>query len=364
MSSDGGWAGGYAALAGNCKMMAAPCAEENSVPGSGSTRTPSPSSGRSTPRSQRSVSKCRTIRNYGEVRTSELWKWLWVDFSLPPRSPVSRLIKRNMRNHSREHLLDLEGGEEAMETIREEQCVGFSPWGETPLGEGSIGAAVFTLVSSAMGAGCLSLPFMLSEAGLIPGIIMLVVGALLAHLSLVVLMSCARYTDSDSMARLVSLTDGGNGRIVDFAIAVYGIAAALCYLMFIGDFFVGIAHSPLLNLEVSRETVIIGISLVVVWPLSLPRNLSALRHVCVLSVLAICLTALAVAWKAPSYAALAAKAGSGAEENSELWAIKWWNSDPSTMLKSFSIALFAFAAHTNAVPVATSLKKADGGSIW
>jgi len=259
-------------------------------------------------------------------------------------------------------LLDLD---EEMGTIREEQCVGFSQCRETPLGEGSVGAAVFTLVSSAMGAGCLSLPFMLKQSGLIPGVIMLVVGALLAHLSLVVLMSCARYTDSDSMAKLVALAGGGgNGRIVDVVIAIYGISAVLCYLMFIGDFFLGIAHSPLLNLNVSRETLIIGISLVVVWPLSLPRNLSALRHVCVLSVLAICLTALAVAWKAPSYSALADKAGSTPGEDQSDWAIKWWNSDPYAMLQSFSIALFAFAAHTNAVPVATSLKKADGGSIW
>eukprot|EP00418_Pyrodinium_bahamense_P004742 CAMPEP_0179018572 /NCGR_PEP_ID=MMETSP0796-20121207/4422_1 /TAXON_ID=73915 /ORGANISM="Pyrodinium bahamense, Strain pbaha01" /LENGTH=585 /DNA_ID=CAMNT_0020714333 /DNA_START=339 /DNA_END=2094 /DNA_ORIENTATION=- len=250
-----------------------------------------------------------------------------------------------------------------------EESVGFSRMVSqvlAPLGEGSLLAGVFTLVSSAMGAGCLSLPFMIKRAGVWSGILMLVMSAVLAHLSLVVLMSCARYTDSDSMARLVAVAqEGGTGRVVDVVIAVYGIAAVLCYIIFIGDFFFGIARAPLLNLDVSRETLVVAVSVAVVWPLSLPRSLSALRYVCVLSVGAICLTAVAVACKAPSYIhSEGGGKGTETQQHSEGWELKWWSTDPYDALQSFSIALFAFAAHTNAVPVAISLKKADGGSIW
>eukprot|EP00931_Biecheleriopsis_adriatica_P097324 TRINITY_DN7108_c0_g2_i1.p1 TRINITY_DN7108_c0_g2~~TRINITY_DN7108_c0_g2_i1.p1 ORF type:complete len:533 (+),score=83.07 TRINITY_DN7108_c0_g2_i1:43-1641(+) len=327
-----------------------------------STRSPSPSEGSgtsapSTPPRSRARTSTQRLRNYSSVKSSELCKWLWLDFSSPAQNAVSKRIRRTMRSYSSDHLLDLEG--DGIATIREEQFVGFSQMAS--MGEGSLVAAVFTLVSSAMGAGCLSLPFMLKSSGIIPGIMMLVVGALLAHLSLVVLMSCARYTESDSMAQLVALASGGGrSRAVDIVIAIYGIAAVLCYLMFIGDFFLGIIRSPLLNLDISRETLIVVVSAVVVWPLSLPRNLSALRYVCVLSVLAICLTAIAVAWKAPGYAQM----GSLESGATQQWELKWWSSDPSAMLQSFSIALFAFAAHTNAVPVATTLKRADGGSIW
>jgi len=309
------------------------------------------------------------LRNYNSVGSKELWRWLWLDYSVPAKTPVARLIRRNMRSHSRDCLVDYSQGEPfspkcSLGGVREES-VGLSRMVSQvlePMGEGSLLAAVFTLVSSAMGAGCLSLPFMLKQSGVVLGLAMLVVGALLAHLSLVVLMSCARYTDSDSMAKLVALAQGGGrGKAVDVVIAVYGIAAVLCYLMFIGDFFSGIVASPLLDLQVSREALIVAISACVVWPLSLPRSLSALRFVCVLSVTAISLTAVAVAFKAPSYAL----SRGGAETSAEVtWELKWWNSDPRTALQSFSIALFAFAAHTNAVPVATSLKKADGGSIW
>jgi len=340
------WAGSYAMLK-LCKELQT----------SQSASTLSPSSSGSSTRSN-SKRGLADLRDYASVRHAELWKWLWLDFSTPVHSEVPRLIRKNMRQCNRNHL-DLE----ALQPIREE-TVGLSQSKVSLFKEGSTGAAVFTLVSSAMGAGCLSLPFMLRTSGIIPGIFMLALGAVLAHLSLVVLMSCARYTESDSMAQLVGLASSRPGRAaparaVDVVIAVYGIAAVLCYLMFIGDFFLGIAQSPLLQLDVSRETLIVVISMVVVWPLSLPRKLSALRHVCVLSVLAISLTALVVALKTPSYARLGSQ-GADAEK----WQLVWWKSDPYALLQSFSIALFSFAAHTNAVPVATSLRQADGATIW
>ncbi|CAE7503696.1 Slc38a11 [Symbiodinium pilosum] len=326
------------------------------------TRSPTqsePSSCPSTPPTRCSSKPfAMRLRNYDSVANTELWKWLWLDFSAPVQASVPRLIRRTMRKCSRSNVdlesMDLEG----LDTIKEEHSVGLSQRNSL-LGEGSLGAAVFTLVSSAMGAGCLSLPFMLKNSGIISGLLMLGLGAVLAHLSLVVLMSCARYTESESMAQLVAVARGrGSGRSVDVVIAIYGISAVLCYLMFIGDFFLGIVRSPILNLNVSRETLIVSIAIAVVWPLSLPRRLSALRYVCVLSVVAIGLTAMVVAWRAPSYAGLRSA------EADEKWQLVWWSSDPFAALQSFSIALFSFAAHTNAVPVATALKNADGGSIW
>mmetsp|Transcript_100064 Transcript_100064/g.311790 ORF Transcript_100064/g.311790 Transcript_100064/m.311790 type:complete len:556 (-) Transcript_100064:169-1836(-) len=312
------------------------------------------------------------LRDYSSVGAGELVRWLWLDYSKPARSRVARQIQRNLRRHSSDSAA-ADAGSAGLHAIEERQeSVGLARLvSKVPelFGEGSLLASVFTLVSSAMGAGCLSLPFMLKRAGVLQGLLMLVVGACLAHISLVVLMSCARYTQSDSMARLVALAQGGGtGRVVDVVIAVYGIAAVLCYTIFIGDFFSGIARAPPIGLELSRETLMIVISAAVVWPLSLPRDLSALCYVCVLSVSAICLTAVAVACKAPSYfhagRGLQAIALGVAPQASEAWQIRWWSDDPYDALHAFSISLFAFAAHTNAVPVATAMKKADGGTIW
>jgi len=293
------------------------------------------------------------LREYGSLGSGELWKWLWLDFSRTPQSTVGRRLKRKLSG------FNLEADAAEAEAIREAPVgpVGLSLL--PPVEEGSLMASVFTLVSSAMGAGCLSLPFMFKQSGILLGLVLLLSGAILAHISLVVLMCCARYTDSSSMSRLVSLAGAGGGRVVDVVIAIYGIAAVLCYFIFIGDFFSGIVRSPFLGWEVSRETIITTVAVFVVWPLSLLRSLTALRYVCVLSVVAVCITALVVALKAP------AEARAGWDQGDDgAWELKWWNNDCYTMLHSFSIALFAFAAHTNAVPVATSLKHADVRTIW
>mmetsp|Transcript_122462 Transcript_122462/g.305793 ORF Transcript_122462/g.305793 Transcript_122462/m.305793 type:complete len:561 (-) Transcript_122462:392-2074(-) len=340
----------------------------NSTPSS--TRASSPS-GSVSPRcdhqtlqlSPNSLSSTRSLREYRSLGNRELWRWLWLDFSRPVQSTASKRLKRKLSNCNLEATAQ-EVQQRELRAIREEP-VGLSLL--PPIGEGSPLAGIFTLVSSAMGAGCLSLPFMFKQSGIILGLLLLFAGAVLAHLSLVVLMCCARYTDSGSMAHLVSLAGGSSrgGRAVDVVIAIYGIAAVLCYMMFIGDFFGGIVRSPFLGWDVPRETLIICIAAVVVWPLSLPRSLTALRYVCVLSVVSICITAVVVAFKTPEQQSLGFEEASGSGTQApDDWELRWWNSDPRCALQSFSIAIFAFAAHTNAVPVATSLKRADGRSIW
>uniref|UniRef100_A0A7S4UCR9 Amino acid transporter transmembrane domain-containing protein n=1 Tax=Alexandrium monilatum TaxID=311494 RepID=A0A7S4UCR9_9DINO len=223
---------------------------------------------------------------------------------------------------------------------------------------GPLCRAVFALASSAMGAGCLSLPFMLRSCGVASGFLMLLLGASLAHLSLTVLMDGAVRTGCSRMAELVAPSGSVGARaFVDMVMATFGISAMLCNLIFAGNFFSGIAHSPLLNLDVSRDRLIAAISAFVVWPLSLGRGKSVLRHVSFLSVAAICLTAVIVACKAPAYAAV--RSAATLPEDREL---KRWSSDPYTLLQSFSIALFAFNAHANAVPTAHTLARSGGDS--
>mmetsp|Transcript_131083 Transcript_131083/g.407665 ORF Transcript_131083/g.407665 Transcript_131083/m.407665 type:complete len:386 (-) Transcript_131083:46-1203(-) len=209
-----------------------------------------------------------------------------------------------------------------------------------------------------MGAGCLSLPFMLRSCGIASGILMLILGAALAQLSLAALMEGAARAGCGRMAELVVPSGRGGARaVVDIVLALYGIAAVLCYLIFAGDFFSGVARSPLLNLDISRESLIVAISVLVVWPLSLGRGPAALRRASVLSVVAICLTAVIVVCKAPAHSATRSTATAPEDR-----ALKWWSSDPCTLLQSFSIAIFAFAAHTNAVPVAHALTRSGGDS--
>jgi len=287
---------------------------------------------------------------------------LWVDSSLEPSCSTTELFLENLLLHK---------AGEPLEPLNE--TVGFAQHGgdyeATRVAEQSSLHGVFTLVASAMGAGCLSLPHMMQQSGLGLGLVLLICGAAFAHLSLVVLMSCARYTKCRSLAQLVALGAGGieakimrHGRFrmdlfVDAVLAAYGVAAVLIYMMLIGDFLGGIAQHPALfgsAVAVPRAPLILG-ALPLLLPLSLPREVSALRHICVLSTSAIIFMAVAVFVKTPALSMAHVELGKR---------IVWFDGDVWTTLKSFSIAVFSFAAHTNAVPVATALKDPRPARIW
>ncbi|CAK9012285.1 Putative sodium-coupled neutral amino acid transporter 7 (Solute carrier family 38 member 7) [Durusdinium trenchii] len=265
---------------------------------------------------------------------------LFVDIGANPECPQSGKFLQNLIYHGSQ-----------LEPI--DEAVGLAH----ATGAGSMFSSIFTLVASAMGAGCLSLPHMFSKAGLVLGLSLLTCGAVLAHVSLVILMSCARYTQSRSFAELVSnlQEDQLDGPVrdlsVDIVITLYGMAAVLIYMMLIGDFMSDIARSPLFDLEVPRHYVILA-SLTVVFPLSIPRNVTALRYISFLSISAITFLTLVVAAKTPEH--LADLEGSNDSSGTSV----------QTVLQCFAMALFSFNAHTNAVPVALSLDQPRATRIW
>eukprot|EP00434_Breviolum_minutum_P019100 symbB.v1.2.016836.t2/scaffold1278.1/size127201/5 len=280
---------------------------------------------------------------------------LFVDLGAQPRCPQSGRYLENLIYHGTQ-----------LDTINE--AVGLAQ----VAGRGSMFSSVFTLVASAMGAGCLSLPHMFSKAGLPMGLLLLTCGAVLAHISLVILMSCARYTQSRSFAELVSqlqeenldhLDGPARDLSVDVVITLYGMAAVLIYMMLIGDFMSDIARSPLFHLEVSRHWVIMA-SLLVVFPLSIPRNVTALRYISFLSISAIVFLTIVVLAKTPAHwtdtdtVAGAVVALGTVESEDEVTCSLW------IVLQSFAMAIFSFNAHTNAVPVALSLDQPRATRIW
>jgi len=360
------WVGAYASSVGAAKVMPTSITKQN-----GNSRDSDPETGSDD--DKREVVRRRSFSRNTSVG-SEIWnpsncsskseENLWVDSSLEPSCSTTELFLENLLLHKAGELLE-----------HPNETVGFARQGgdheATGVAEQNSWSGVFTLVASAMGAGCLSLPHMMRQSGLGLGLVLLICGAAFAHLSLVVLMSCARYTKCRSLAQLVALSCGAadieakilrQGRVrmdlfVDAVLAAYGVAAVLIYMMLIGDFLGGIAQHPALfgsAVAVPRAPLILG-ALPLLLPLSLPREVSALRHICVLSTSAIAFMAVAVLVKTPALTMAHAELGKQ---------IVWFDGDAWTTLKSFSIAVFSFASHTNAVPVGTTLKDPRPARIW
>ena len=137
----------------------------------------------------------------------------------------------------------------------------------------------------------------------------------------------------------------------------YGMAAVLIYMMLIGDFFADIAKSPLFGYtEVPRQHLIVA-SLVFVFPLSIPRNVTALRYISFLSTSVIVFLTAVVLAKMPAHVL--------ANEATAAEVAPWTNAGRfQTVLQSFAMALFSFNAHTNAVPVAMALDQPRAARIW
>ena len=135
----------------------------------------------------------------------------------------------------------------------------------------------------------------------------------------------------------------------------YGMAAVLIYMMLIGDFFADIAQSRLFGYaDVPRQRLILA-SLFCVFPLSIPRSVTALRYISVLSTSVIVFLTVVVVAKMPSCALTKPAAEASVWEE---------NGPVRTILKSFAMALFSFNAHTNAVPVAMALDQPRAARIW
>ena len=84
-----------------------------------------------------------------------------------------------------------------------------SPGPRSPSRKSTLPAAVFNLVSTIIGGGVLSLPWSFAKAGLIPGILSILVAAGMSDFSVYILVAAARRSGMLSYARFVwSLVTG------------------------------------------------------------------------------------------------------------------------------------------------------------
>ena len=72
----------------------------------------------------------------------------------------------------------------------------------SPMERGSVRGSIFALASTAIGAGILSLPYVLATCGLLLGIFLVGLGAVLALVSLNLLIECAHVTGIKNYAQL------------------------------------------------------------------------------------------------------------------------------------------------------------------
>ena len=108
-------------------------------------------------------------------------------------------------------------------------------WLSSQLPAGSVKGSIFTVVISIVGAGCLSLPYGMRSFGLIPGIILLFVSALLSYFTLDLLLISVDYLPSKTPIsyRTLAMYSYGNALaiFVQITLLIQFFGATISYIV-------------------------------------------------------------------------------------------------------------------------------------
>ena len=181
-----------------------------------------------------------------------------------------------------------------------------NPPSNSPLRKTSFVAGTFNLVATIVGGGVLSLPLAFAKVGVVVATGMMVFSAIITDFSLYLLCCCARRTGSTTYIDVVRCAFGPiaelcitgilwtylSGVLIAFNVLLRGIFAPLA------RDFVSTYTSINLNAEGNFDTFVLLIILLLVLPLTLKRNLYALRHVCYVGFTSVCVIAISIGVRA------------------------------------------------------------------
>jgi len=171
-------------------------------------------------------------------------------------------------------------------------------WGERTFSKvqpGSIRGSIFTLVSTAVGPGCLTLPGRMANSGIVLHLLIMLGVALVTYLGILTIARAADHYNTYHFADLVSKALGPTwGLLLDLVVIIdiYGIIIA--FQIMIGEVVPSILGSLTLHAEytLERDVTMIVLNVAVMLPLGMFRNLSALRFVSLVSVISLVLVGL------------------------------------------------------------------------
>ena len=244
--------------------------------------------------------------------------------------------------------------------------------------EGSTKASVFNLTSTIIGGGCLSIPYAFACTGLAVGVIMLLVMSSASAYSAYLLLSCARRCGGKNYEDIAIYIYGRTGgTIVNFLVFLLVYLACIGYIVLMGDLLTQLIPPIFPSDDWLNRVAMMGSCVVVIYPVTLLRNLSALRITSFVSVLAIMFLAGAIIDKSirinenfiptntsahhdapmpPSHKFLPVEDPCLAKVTSRFDCIKWVRFDFDFLL-AIPILSCSFMCHFNVLPVHLELRR-------
>ena len=172
---------------------------------------------------------------------------------------------------------------------------------------GSIRGSIFALCTSAIGAGVLSLPYVLALNGWVFGILFIVIGAIGADWSNYMLAKRAVELNQPNYSQLCKLAGGPKlAMFLNVCILVYIFGVLISYQIIITQLFKYCINKFGVSDELSDSTemsvyFIVPMVVFLLYPLCVKRDMSAFRYVSLLSLGALTYTAIVLIIELPTY---------------------------------------------------------------
>jgi len=207
-----------------------------------------------------------------------------------------------------------------------------------PSRQTSLSAGIFNLTKSAVGAGILSLPFAMKQAGLIPGLFLIIFASLSTSSTLHFLARIAANTDQGNFFEVGKLAFGTAGEVTAVvSVIFYLIGALIAYASFIKKYMLGFLTYVLQKEENSMLLLngkfLIGMGALLILPLALLRDMSKLAKASIVGM--ICMAGVVALTVVDCFRDTAVTAA----------AEHVYYKASSELVKAFTNILFAFCNH-------------------
>jgi len=221
--------------------------------------------------------------------------------------------------------------------------------------------ATFNLVSTIVGGGILSLPYAISQCGIILGLMSVALSAWLSNESIDMLIFSVRQRGMETYEDLAFKAWGAVAtNITVCLLTVLTFLCGVAYCVLIGDLLTGVLGLLVTIRPIYRKLLILG-AILVVAPWCYKESLHSLRFLSTFSVLAICFIAIVLTVRtSQSFGephAIWTLQNGVTEQVSVSWSVHLWPTDWEKALYVFPVFGVAFLCHFNVLPVHTELKK-------
>jgi len=225
-----------------------------------------------------------------------------------------------------------------------------------PMRPGSLRVSIFTLVTTAIGAGVLSLPYAVKELGVGLGMIMMVIGACLAYYSLNLLSICGRKTHILNYGELIHHLYGQTGAtLMNYVIVFYCFGSITAYQVIASQLLPSAIDDMGLLADRTQShpfcverLLLMAIIASILYPVCLVKNTQGFKYATMLSLASLTFIALIIIVDSPFYMKDPTKFDSHS--------VKYFPNSAESFFKAFNIIIFGYTCHVNLLPTQSELR--------